>query len=350
MVALLAAGCASSGDELPAPNPFRPDADDRRIARADAQQLYAAGRRALESGDYANALSFYSRLDANYPFTPEATQGQLESIYARYRNFEQDGAIAAADRFLRAHPRHPQVDYVLYLRGLVHFESTASDLLDLIDMDSAGRDPVDARRAFEEFARLLQTFPNSIYAPDARARMIWLRERIATHYFGIADYYRRRGAWVAAIRRAEEVFDQFRDTAVALDAVALMAEGYTAMGLDDQAQSMRAILDANDRPQEAPPASLRRNPVAPARPAAAEVPPPTAADTEETPPSAPPARRATGSTAPIASPSPAPTRASAPPAPATPAPTATPTPQPSPQRAPMRLPVMEPIIYGQESG
>lgn len=245
MAAFVLHGCASDGDELPAPNPFKPDANERRLARANAQQLYKAARKALDSGDYANALAFYSRLDASYPFTPEATQGQLEGVFARFRSFETDAAISAADRFLRAHPRHPNVDYVLYLRGLVYFENTATDILDLLDVDSVGRDPVDARRAFEEFSRLIQAYPNSQYAPDARARMIWLRERIAAHYFSIADYYRRRGAWVAAIRRGEEILEQFRDTKVALKAIALLEESYAELKLDEQASAMRKLLKAN---------------------------------------------------------------------------------------------------------
>lgn len=323
MAAFSIGGCASnSGDELPSPNPFKPEANDRRIARADAQQLYQAGRKALDSGDYANALAFYSRLDANYPFTPEATQGQLESIFARFRSFETDAAISAADRFLRAHPRHPHVDYVLYLRGLVHFESTATDILDLLDVDSAGRDPVDARRSFEEFGRLLQTYPNSIYAPDARARMIWLRERIALHYFSIADYYRRRGAWVAAIRRGEEVLDQFRDTRVAIDAVELMQECYVALNLPEQASAMSTLLAANSdrsgKPIPVKPKGVAKPPAAVAAPAA-----PVKAEEAATEATAPEKTEATAK----------PT-------------TSTPTPKPS--RPPMRMPVMEPIIYGQE--
>lgn len=272
MAAFTLHGCAGNGDELPSPNPFKPDANDRRIARADAQQLYKAGRKALDSGDFANALAFYSRLDASYPFTPEATQGQLEGIYARFRSFETEAAASAADRFMRAHPRHPNVDYVLYLRGLIHFESTATDILDLVDIESTGRDPVDARRSFEEFARLLQTYPDSKYAPDARARMVWLRERIAKHYFGIADYYRRRGAWVAAIRRGEEVLNEFRDTKVALDTLILLEESYREMGLEEQATTMQKLVAANQlRPLPKEPAAIARikapPPALPAEPA-----------------------------------------------------------------------------------
>ena len=237
MAAALAVGCAGNGDELPPDNPFKPGLDERRLQRADAQQLYKAAREALDSADFTTALNLYNRLDASYPFTPEATQGQLEAIYARFRNFDQEAASTAADRFLRAHPRHPHVDYVLYLRGLIHFESSATDILDLFDIDSTGRDPVDARRSFEEFGRLLQTYPDSIYAPDARRRMIYLRDRIAAHYFGIADYYAGRGACVAAIRRGEEVLNQFRDTRYALPSVELLGKCYAQLGLEHLSQT-----------------------------------------------------------------------------------------------------------------
>ncbi len=309
MAAFVLHGCASDGGELPSPNPFKPDANDRRIARADAQQLYKAGRKALDSGDYANALSFYARLDANYPFTPEATQAQLESIYARFRSFETDAASSAADRFLRAHPRHPNVDYVLYLRGLIHYETTATDILDLLDIESTGRDPVDARRSFEEFARLLQTYPESRYAPDARARMVWLRERIAKHYYSIADYYRRRGAWVAAIRRGEEVLNEFRDTQVALDTLKLLEESYRELGLNEQAATMRKLVAANN---------FRPRPKDPAPAPKIDAKPPAMAPAEPQKPGTAPAE------------------------PPAPTPTATPK---RPPRAPMVIPSMEPIPY-----
>lgn len=326
MAAFTLHGCAGDGDELPSPNPFKPDANDRRIARADAQQLYKAGRKALDSGDFANALSFYSRLDANYPFTPEATQGQLESIYARFRSFETDAAASAADRFMRAHPRHPDVDYVLYLRGLIHFESTATDILDLLDIESTGRDPVDARRSFEEFARLLQAYPDSKYAPDARARMVWLRERIAKHYFAIADYYRRRGAWVAAIRRGEEVLNEFRDTQVALDTLNLLEESYQQLGLEEQAATMHKLVVANQlRPVAKEPAlAPKANAVPPVLKPEAPAKPPAAPKAEPKPA---PSEAAPVETAPVEK---------------APAPTA---PTEKPQRAPMVIPSMEPIVY-----
>ncbi|MGB1556749.1 MAG: outer membrane protein assembly factor BamD [Oceanococcaceae bacterium] len=324
MAAALAVGCAGNGDELPPDNPFKPGLDERRLQRADAQQLYKAAREALDSADFTTALNLYNRLDASYPFTPEATQGQLEAIYARFRNFDQEAASTAADRFLRAHPRHPHVDYVLYLRGLIHFESSATDILDLFDIDSTGRDPVDARRSFEEFGRLLQTYPDSIYAPDARRRMIYLRDRIAAHYFGIADYYAGRGACVAAIRRGEEVLNQFRDTRYALPSVELLGKCYAQLGLEQQAADMQLLLAANgaEAPQKAP--------ERPAAPALAK------------PPLAPQAQQAPAAPAATKAPS------------ATPAAKSTPTPAPQPpvenapaEKAPTRweIPVMEPIPY-----
>lgn len=271
VTSLALVGCANNGGELPPVNPLDPQLDERRLQRANAQQLYKAARSALDAGDNATALTLYSRLDASYPFTPESTQGQLESIYARFRNFEPEAASAAADRFLRAHPRHPHVDYVLYLRGLIFFDSTAVDLLDLFDVDSAGRDPVDARRSFQEFSRLLQTYPNSPYAADARRRMLWLRERIAEHYFGIAEYYRWRGACVAAIRRGHEILDEFRETRVVLDTLALLTECYKTLGLDEQAGEMARLLvtnkarwDTQDSPAEDLSASDSTAPAPPA--------------------------------------------------------------------------------------
>lgn len=239
------ASCASSGD-TPASSlrtdPLRGGGvDAARVARLNAEQIYAAAREALDSADYTTALQLYDQLDANYPFTAYATQGKLESIYAHYRAFSPELALSAADRFLRAHPRHEHLDYVLYVRGLVNFDRGASDVLDVLNLDSSRRDPINAKRAFEDFARLVQRFPDSLYAADARQRMIYLRDRIAQHELGIARYYEKRRAWVAASRRAQDIIARFQGSQVIPEALDLLARCYEELELADRAEQIRAI-------------------------------------------------------------------------------------------------------------
>lgn len=243
----LLASCAS--DKSPGSlrsDPLRPGSvDELRASRLPAEQLYASAREALDSADYSTAIALYDRLDAQFPFTRYATQGKLEAIYAHYRAYQPELALSAADRFLRANPRHEHLDYVLYLRGLINFDRGASDILDALDIDSTTRDPINARRAFEDFGRLLQRFPTSVYAPDARQRMIYLRERIARHEMAIARFYESRRAWVAASRRAQDIISKFQGSAVMPEAMDLLAKCYDKLQMPDRAAEIRAVRAAS---------------------------------------------------------------------------------------------------------
>ncbi len=251
----LLASCAS--DKSPGSlrsDPLRPGAvDDLRASRLPAEQLYASAREALDSSDYSTAIALYDRLDAQFPFTRYATQGKLEAIYAHYRAYQPELALSAADRFLRANPRHEHLDYVLYLRGLINFDRGASDILDALDIDSTTRDPINARRAFEDFGRLLQRFPTSPYAADARQRMIYLRERIARHEMAIARFYESRRAWVAASRRAQDIISKFQGSAVMPEALDLLAKCYDKLQMPERAAEIRAVRQASFAAAETPP-------------------------------------------------------------------------------------------------
>lgn len=245
---LFLASCASTNNTPGSlrDDPLRPGSvDEMRVKRLPAEQLYTAAREALDSSDYPTALQLYDRLDAQFPFTAFATQGKLEAIYAHYRAYEPELALSAADRFLRANPRHEHLDYVLYLRGLVNFDRGASDLMEALDLDTVSRDPINARRAFEDFGRLLQRFPDSVYAADARQRMVYLRERIGQHELAIARYYQRRGAWVAASRRARDLVARFQGSAVVMPALDILQQSYQELGLSDRAEQIRQIREAS---------------------------------------------------------------------------------------------------------
>lgn len=278
--AFLLASCASDGSTT-TPGSLRDDPlrsgalDEQRVARLSAQQLYNSAREALNSSDYTTALQLYDRLDALYPFTEFATQGRLEGIYAHYRSFSPELALSAADRFMRANPRHEHLDYVLYLRGLVNFDRGATDLLDLLDIDSSTRDPINARRAFDDFGRLVRRFPNSIYAPDARQRMVYLRERIARHEMSIARFYEKRRAWVATSRRAQDIINKYQGTAIMPEALALLERAYSGLGLEERAMQIRDVRLASF------PDDMQLQ--APAKPKAPDnqAQPPSAADTDK---------------------------------------------------------------------
>ena len=237
---LALAACAS--DDGPLPNPFKGARSEREL-RLEADGLYKLARRSLEAADFQGAQIRYGQIQIRYPFTDYATQAQLESIYAKFRSFDSDGALSTADRFLKDHPRHPAVDYVHYLKGLINFQR-GEGLLDAF-ADTSEQDVSHARRAFDDFALLSQRYPNSRYAGDARLRMVHLRNRIAAHELAIVKYYVRRGAHVAAARRAEQIIADYPGAPATAEALVLLESSYREAGLVAQAEEVRQLREAN---------------------------------------------------------------------------------------------------------
>ncbi|MCR9089793.1 outer membrane protein assembly factor BamD [Algiphilus sp.] len=240
----LLAACASDGTAPPiVDNPFS-DSDrlSQRELRLEADELYRSARTRLDSGDYLGALEQYEQLRARYPFSEFATQAQLESVFAHYRSFQPEQAIAEADRFLREHPRDDAVPYMLYLRGMINFERNKSffDGSDLVD--TTKRDVASLRRAFDDFSQLIGRYPDSPFVADARQRMIYLRNRIARNEMHVVRYYFDRRAWLAAARRAEDVIAEYPGAPATLDAVEMLARSYAELGLREQAEQARKLL------------------------------------------------------------------------------------------------------------
>lgn len=239
---LALSACASDGPTLL--NPFS-SSQDRQLEQLSAAELYRSGRASLDSGDANAALEFFGRLEAKHPFSRYATQAQLESIYAHYRAFNNEKALVAASRFLKEYPRHPDVDYVYYLRGVVYQESIDQSLESLLRIDSTQRSPQPARQAFEAFALLIQRYPASPYSSDARQRMIWLRDRLARHELYIAEYYLRRRAYVAASRRCQIILERYQGTDSVARALQIMETSYSELGLTELANNAKAIRQHN---------------------------------------------------------------------------------------------------------
>lgn len=209
------------------------------------QQLYDEALNALEAENFALAIEKLQLLEARYPFGRYSEQAQLELIYAYFRNFEPESARAAADRFIRLHPNHDNIDYAYYLKGLTAFEEDRSFFEKYLPIDVSQRDPGAALDSFESFAVLLNRYPQSEYAPDAQKRMQYLKNRLAAHEIHVAAYYMKREAWVAAANRGRYVVENLQETPAVPDALAIMAEAYTELGMHDLAQNSLEVLRLN---------------------------------------------------------------------------------------------------------
>lgn len=247
VLAVAGTACSSSSKK----NDAVPELTPREM-RLAAGELYRLARASLDSSDFEAAIQRYSQLSLRFPFTDYANQGELEKIYALYRAYDSDKAISAADKFLREHPRHPSADYVQYLKGLINAarEQSLSDIMSFGDTATKGDVSAD-RRAFDDFALLVQKYPGSPYVGDARQRMVYLRNRIAEHELHVVRFYVSRGAYVAAAKRAEQVIAQYPGAPATYEALEMLEACYRGAGLTQQAEDARRILAAQPPRQTA---------------------------------------------------------------------------------------------------
>lgn len=206
------------------------------------EAVYEYGAAAMADGNFREALLYFQALQARFPFSNVTRQAQLDMIYAYYRNRERESAIDAAEAFERENPTHPRVDYALYMRGLAHFDVTPGWIERMFKVDMTERPPRESMQAFSVFQELLRRFPESQYAPDARERMIFLRNRLAAYENHVAEYYMERQAYVAAINRAKYVVETYPGAPDTERALEIMVEAYETLGMTDLANDARRVL------------------------------------------------------------------------------------------------------------
>lgn len=208
-------------------------------------ELYATAQQALQSGSWNTAIERLETLDSRYPFGAYSEQVQLDLIYAYYKNDDLALGEATIDRFNRLNPAHEKADWVLYMRGLTSMAQDRSFMHDIFNIDRHDRDPEPARHAFRDFKRLLERYPNSRYTADAKARMIFLKNRLADYELATTDFYIRRGAWVAAINRAQLIQREYSDTQAARQSIELMEIAYEKLGLTTPIENTRELKALN---------------------------------------------------------------------------------------------------------
>ncbi|PWC09483.1 outer membrane protein assembly factor BamD [Brenneria corticis] len=230
-LSLALAGCSSNSKDA--------------VPDSPPSELYANAQQKLQDGNFRAAITQLEALDNRYPFGPYSQQVQLDLIYAYYKSAELPLAQASIDRFLRLNPTHASADYVLYMRGLTDMALDDSALQGFFGVDRSDRDPQYARMAFRDFSRLIQSYPNSQYATDANKRLVFLKERLAKYELSVAQYYTKRGAYVAVVNRVEQMLRDYPDTKATKDALPLMENAYRELQLAAQADKVAKIIAAN---------------------------------------------------------------------------------------------------------
>lgn len=210
-----------------------------------ANRLYSEAKDAMSDGSYDKAIKLFEKLESRYPYGTYAQQAQLDIAYANYKQDEPAAAIAACDRFIRLHPNHPNVDYAYYLKGLANFNEDLGLLGKVSRQDLTERDPKAATESFDAFKELVTRFPNSRYAQDAAARMNYLVNAMAAHEVHVADYYLRRGAYVAAVDRAQNALKTYPDAPANEEALFIMVKAYDALSMTDLRDDADRVMHKN---------------------------------------------------------------------------------------------------------
>lgn len=232
-VSLLLSGCGVFSDKL----------DPQK--NWTVEQFYRAARDEMDAGNNLGAIKLYEQLEAKFPFGRYSQQAQLDVAYANYREGETAAAVAAADRFIKLHPNHPAVDYAIYLKGLSHYKLDFGFLGNMLAQDMSERDPKALRDSFDAFKELLDRFPESKYAEDARARMVYLVNTLARHEVQVAEYYFNRGAYLAAANRAQATFSRYPQAPANQEALVMLIKAYDKLEMKELADDARRILKQN---------------------------------------------------------------------------------------------------------
>lgn len=210
-----------------------------------ANKLYSEARSAMSEGIYDKAVKLYEKLESRYPYGRYAQQAQIDVAYAYYKQNEPASSLAACDRFIKLHPNHPNIDYVYYLKGLVTFNEDLGLFGYISNQDQTERDPKGMRDSFNTFKELTTRFPESKYTPDAIQRMQYLVNAMAAHELHVARYYMKRGAYLAAVNRAQIVVKNFAATPQAEEALFIMVKGYDQMGLTELRDDAERVMRQN---------------------------------------------------------------------------------------------------------
>ena len=226
---------------------FGDDEDEEPTIAEDksAAQLYQKANGEMQSNRFSDAIESYSILESRYPFGRYAQQAQLELAFLYYRQSNMDSAISSADRFIKINPQHPHVDYAYYIKGLASFDKSKTLLNIILPRNPSDKDPASLVASFETFKELILKFPDSDYADDAKQRMIYLRNELAEHELTVADFYMRRGAYVAAANRAKYVMEKYQGAPSMPQAVYTLELAYRQLGINDLAYDTHKVYAAN---------------------------------------------------------------------------------------------------------
>ena len=231
LAAAVLAGCSSTPKDLdPA---------------GSAERIYKEARDDMNSGSFDRAIKALERVEGLGAGSVLSQQAQLDLAYLYWRTNERTQALATVDRFIKLNPSSPALDYAMYLRGLINFNDNLGLLGNIAGQDLSERDQRASRDSFSAFKQLVEQFPESAYAPDARLRMQYIVQSLANYEVHVARYYFRRGAYVAAANRAQQAVQEFQQAPAVEEALFIMAQSYDRLQLPELRDAAARVLRSN---------------------------------------------------------------------------------------------------------
>jgi len=218
------------------------------------ERIYTEARDEVQAGGFDKAVELFEKLEGRAAGTPLAQQAQLEKAYAQYKSGEKEQAQATLDRFIRLHPASPALDYALYLKGIVNFNDNLGMFAWLSRQDLSERDQKAAKDSYASFSELVKRFPDSAYADDSRQRMTYIVNSLAQYEVHVARYYYKRGAYVAAIARAQSALADYQDVPANAQALDILIDSYDKLGMTDLRDDAIRVRNSNT-PAQAPDAA-----------------------------------------------------------------------------------------------
>jgi outer membrane protein assembly factor BamD len=209
------------------------------------EKLYEEAHGSMITGNYSRAVKLFDTLEGRFPYGRQAQQAILEGAYSNYRQGETAAAVAACDRFIRTYPNSPIVDYAYYLKGLVNFREDQGLFGYIVEQDLSERDPKLTRESYAAFKELVTRFPDSRYTEDAQQRMVYLTNALGMYEVHVGRYYYNRGAYLAAVNRAQTTLLTYPQTPANEQALVLLVQGYDKLEMPQLRDDARRILAQN---------------------------------------------------------------------------------------------------------
>tara|TARA_Y200000002_G_scaffold320426_1_gene280202 strand:+ start:754 stop:1473 length:720 start_codon:yes stop_codon:yes gene_type:complete len=219
--------------------------NEKEEAEPPEVQLYRLAQDRINAQNYLGAVDSLARIERFYPFGVYAEQARADLIYAHYMSGDYDQAYAASEKFIRLYPRNTNIDYAYFMKGMTGYYADDGLLGNLFSLSLAKRDISGAMQSYADLTEFLIRYPESEYIDAARERLIFLRNLIASSELDGAEYYMKRGAYLAALNRANYVLKNIPNSTETQRALDIMKKSFVELGYEEYAEKVSSVEALN---------------------------------------------------------------------------------------------------------